>query len=246
MSGAIERKLDKVLRTLENLTERMDKLDFELETFDNRLNKLESLFNDKINKLEQALENKSNVNDIDNIHIKLNRIEQQQLEQESKNLMQESYDKRLNLLIHGLEESNKTDWETRESTQETIYEFFQKGHQIKEPRTIELIDCHRLPQRPIFKNNIKVNRPVVIKLAKKIDRRIIFSKLKNLKYYNEARKSQNKRPHYITEHLPKQFQVERKALLPHFQEARRLNKKTSWKAENGHYNLYIDNVKFQP
>ena len=82
MSGAMERKLDKVLRTLENLTERMDKLDFRLETFDNLLHKLESLFNDKINKLEQALENKSNVNDIDNIHTKLNRIEQQQIEQE--------------------------------------------------------------------------------------------------------------------------------------------------------------------
>ena len=36
MSGIMERKLDKVLRTLENLTERMDKLDFKLETFDNR------------------------------------------------------------------------------------------------------------------------------------------------------------------------------------------------------------------
>ena len=74
----MERKLD-MLRTLENLTERMDKLDFKLETFDNRLNKLESLFNDKINKLEQPLENKSNVNYIDNIHTKLNRIEQQQI-----------------------------------------------------------------------------------------------------------------------------------------------------------------------
>ena len=66
MSGATERKLDKVLRTLENLTEGMDKLDFKLKTFDNRLNKLGSLFNDKIKELEQALENKSNVNDIDN------------------------------------------------------------------------------------------------------------------------------------------------------------------------------------
>ena len=84
MSSAVERKLDKVLRTLENLTKRTDKLDFKLETFDNRLNKLESLFNDKINKLELALENKSNVNGIDNIHTILNKIEQQQIEQESK------------------------------------------------------------------------------------------------------------------------------------------------------------------
>ena len=52
---------------------------------------------------------------MDNIHTKLNRIEQQQLEQDSKNLMQELYDKRLNLLIHGLEENIKTDWETHES-----------------------------------------------------------------------------------------------------------------------------------
>ena len=36
MSGIMKRKLDKVLRTLENLIERMDKLDFKLETFDNR------------------------------------------------------------------------------------------------------------------------------------------------------------------------------------------------------------------
>ena len=41
MSGAMERNLDKVLRALENLTEKMDKLDFNLETFDNRLIKLE-------------------------------------------------------------------------------------------------------------------------------------------------------------------------------------------------------------
>ena len=141
-AGAMERKLGKVLRTLENLTERMDKLDFKLETFDNRLSKLESLFNDKINKLEQALENISNINDIDNIHTKLNKIEQQQIEQESKNLMQELYDKRLNLLIHGLKESNKTDWETCESTWKTLYKFFQKFFQIKESRTIKLIDCH--------------------------------------------------------------------------------------------------------
>ena len=94
--------------------------------------------------MQQALENKSNVNDTDNINTKLNRIQQQQIEQESKNLIQKLCDKRLNLLNHGLKESSETDWETRESTQETIYEFFQKGLQIKEPRSIELINCHRI------------------------------------------------------------------------------------------------------
>ena len=40
MSGTIERKLDKVLTTLKNLTERTDKLNFKLKAFDNHLNKL--------------------------------------------------------------------------------------------------------------------------------------------------------------------------------------------------------------
>ena len=47
---------------------------------------------------------------------------------------------------------------------------------------------------------------------------------------------------YVTEHLPKQFQEERKQLLPRFKEAKRLSKKTFWKAEDGHYALYIDNI----
>ena len=85
-AGVMERKLDKVLKTLKNLTERIDKLDFKLETFDNRLNELESLFNNKINKLEQALKNKTNVNEIDNIHTKLNKIEQQQIKTRIKKL----------------------------------------------------------------------------------------------------------------------------------------------------------------
>ena len=48
---------------------------------------------------------------------------------------------------------------------------------------------------------------------------------------------------YITEHLPKLFQEERKLLMPYFKKARSLKQKTNWRAENGHYCLYIDNIK---
>ena len=51
------------------------------------------------------------------------------------------------------------------------------------------------------------------------------------------------KPHYITEHFPKQFQQERKALLPQFKEAKSMKKKVSWRAENCHYSLYVNNVK---
>ena len=116
--------------------------------------------------------------------------------------MQESYSKKFNLLIHGPEESNDTVWETHESTLETIHKFLQEGLSINDPTFRKLIDYHRLPQPPTFRNSMKVNRPVVIKLANANNGRIIFSKWQSRKHYNEARKSQNKRPHYIREHLP--------------------------------------------
>ena len=155
--------------------------------------------------------------------------------------MQESYDKRLNLLIHGIEESDA--WETLEKTKKLIHNFMKDGLLIIDPSMISLADFHRLPQQPIFRNNCKVHRSNIIKLTNSTDKKLIFTKLKNLKKYNEIRKSVDKKPHYIIEHLPKQFQVERKALLSQFKEAKRMKKKVSWRAENGHFCLYINNVK---
>ena len=117
------------------------------------------------------------------------------------------------------------------------------GLQIKDPSAIMLADYHRLPQHPVLKNGIKVNRPIIIKLTNSNDKRLIISSLKNLKQFNNARKLNKQNFTYITEHLPQQFQLECKALLPAFKEAKALKKKISWRAENGHYCLYIDNVK---
>ena len=70
--------------------------------------------------------------------------------------MQESYDKRLNLLIHGIEKSDSS-WKTLEKTKKLIHDFIKDGFLIDDPLTISLVDCHRLPQQPIFKNNHKVH-----------------------------------------------------------------------------------------
>ena len=115
--------------------------------------------------------------------------------------------------------------------------------QIKDPSAIMLADYHRLPQHPVLKNGIKVNRLIIIKLTNSNDKRLISNSLKNLKQFNNAKKLNKQNSVYITEHLPKQFQLERKALLPAFKKAKALKKKASWRAETGHYCLYIDNFK---
>ena len=69
-----------------------------------------------------------------------------------------------------------------------------------------------------------------------------FRQLKHLKTFNSARRLPNKKKS-ITDHLRKSFQMERKHLMPQFKLARSLNKKTTWRAEAGHYNLCFDNLK---
>ena len=134
--------------------------------------------------------------------------------------MQESYEKRFNLLINGIEETDKSVWEKRETTLQLVQDFMKRGLQIKDPSAVMLSNYHCLPQHPVLKNGIKVNRSIIIKLTNSNDKRLIFNSLKNLKQFNNARKLNKQNSLYITKHLPKQFQLERKALLPAFKEAK--------------------------
>ena len=67
--------------------------------------------------------------------------------------MQKSYEKRCNILLHGLEESDKSAWETRNETLQIIQNFMREGLKIMQPAEIALADFHRLPQQPVFKNS---------------------------------------------------------------------------------------------
>ena len=77
-----------------------------------------------------------------NLSLRLPNVEQQQITQQTKDIMQESYDKRRNLLIHGIEESDA--WETLEKTKKLIHNFMKDGLLINDPLTISLADYHRL------------------------------------------------------------------------------------------------------
>ena len=63
-------------------------------------------------------------------------------------------------------------------------------------------EIYRLPQHMIYKQEQKINRPITVKLIHAIDKSKIFSKLKNLKTYNELN---HKQPIYVSEHLPETF-----------------------------------------
>ena len=156
--------------------------------------------------------------------------------------MKESYDKRLNILIHGIQKDNNNVWEKREKTIEKFQDFLKNGLKIN-PNEINLSDIHRLPQQPITKNGRPVHRPINVKLLTIHDKNLIFKSAKNLGQYNAMRKESRSTNLniYITDHLPVKFQEQQKLLLPHYKEAKKNKKKTMWKALDGNYTLFIDN-----
>ena len=193
--------------------------------------------------MTKNLETKTDRADLIALDKRIQKIVTQQNAQEVKEVMQESYDKRLNVLLHGIEEDGDSMWKTRDVTLQKIQDFMQESLQIVDLTSTTFTDYHRLFQQPVYRNNCKVNRPIIVKLCNSNDKRLFFSKLKNLKQYNESRKTRDFKRHYIIDHLPKLFQQERKSLLPYFKQARRMQQKTISRAHNGHYCMFVDGVK---
>ena len=73
------------------------------------------------------------------------------LEFEKAAIMQDSYNKRLNVLFYGIREDEGNAWEKREATVQKFNTFLNDGLNIN-PDDIELVDIHRLSQYPIKEN----------------------------------------------------------------------------------------------
>ena len=148
---SVQTKLDKILTSLENLTKRLDVIDSKLEAVNSKINEVEEKFDEKYNKLEAQLNDKVSQKEFSDLEKQFKK--QMELIYE-ENLMKEMYDKRLNLLIHGIEESVASTWESKEQTIQIFQEFLSQGLGI-DPKSMNIIDIHRLPQRPVFVNGAK-------------------------------------------------------------------------------------------
>ena len=154
-------------------------------------------------------------------------------------VMQESYQKRMNILVHGIEEDQECAWETRKKTAEKFDHFLYDAHKM-DPDDVEIEEIHRLPQRPVIKDGKKVIRPIIVKLANATTKHNIFGNLKRLKTYNIAKKLEGKPLLFVTDHLPKNFLEQKKIVNASFYSSKKNQQKTSWRAENNEYALYVN------
>ena len=137
--------------------------------------------------------------------------------------MKESYEKRLNILVHGLREPDSP-WEKREESLILFHDFVRDGLNIDDPTSIAVVDAHRLPQRPKNKQGTRICRPLIVKLATISDKNKIFSHLKNLKNFDETRNSSllHYKSVYVSNHLSREFVLQKKRLYPQYKKALKL------------------------
>ena len=94
------------------------------------------------------LKTKTTVQVIDDLKKRTSHLEQCQHIAKCRELVNEDYSKRLNLLIHGLDE-NKA-WKKKETTLLIFKNFLHEGLDLNLQHT-NIIDIHQLPQRPTSK-----------------------------------------------------------------------------------------------
>ena len=181
----VTEKLNQVLKAVDKLYKRMDnfysKLDdfnlclVHLDKFNAKFEEIETSLNSKAD-TEAVLATKTNSTDFEKIHDRLKKLEAQERERQTQAVMRESYEKRMNILIHGLSENFTSAWETRETTKSVIYQFMRDGLKIEDPEKITVAGYHRLPQKPIFNARKRRCRPVIIKFTNAADKARLQSK----------------------------------------------------------------------
>ena len=98
-------KLDEILAKTTKMFLKITKIEKHMVIFETRLAKVDTKL------IEAKLKTKATVNDFNFLHDKTPELERKLEANENKNLQKKFHSKRINLLVHGLEETNA--WKTK-------------------------------------------------------------------------------------------------------------------------------------
>ena len=223
----IIKRLDKIDYNTKNIDVRISNIYKKLDNVSSRLDSLELEFETKCHEIDKMKISKAETASIKELKERIVFLETFKLNYENAKVMQESYDKRFNILVHDVKEDSANAWEKKDRNIEKFEEFLLNELKIADPNDVEYVDIHRLPQHPVKRNGETVHRPIIVKILTMNDKNVIFKNSKNSKEYNNQLKEENSTNPtiYITEHLPHKFQQQRKLLLPQFKKQKRRSKK---------------------
>ena len=209
----LEEKIDTVITTLNNMSERIMNEESKVDSIEARMSAIETKLL-KTSELESGISaTDSRVTEIaadftlkhskmstlidDIMHRDIEQLQERNRDLEAQIIEKESYDKRLNILIHGIdEEVNEQNLQTRQKFEDLL------NYTLEiDPKSIPVVDLHRLPQFSTQKNyKYRIPRPIIVKLQTAFDKRL-FSQLGKLK--NLTNNTKESHPVFLTNHLPK-------------------------------------------
>ena len=255
----MEKKMDTIISSLIKMEQRLDGIEKEICKNSTKLGEIEKKLNLRCDSIEEQLKEVVDKKSFEHLKVKVKLVEESfvsesntiakisdqvlqlderftkfRKETENDLLAKELYDKRFNLLVHGIDENKEMAWETRIESEEKLRKFLAEGLQIPSSHAIAIADVHRLPQHAISKQGKRVTRPIIVKLTSYNDKNLIMKSLKNLKKFNAERKEKygcDVNYIFVTEHLPKEVLLQKKRLIPVFKQAKQLGKKVMWKFE---------------
>ena len=107
MTEKLSNKLGKVLEAIATFTNRIDNLEKNMLNIGSRLDDLKKKFNGKLEDIDARLNFKADGNEIEELKNRVIVLEKANRQTEASAVMKDSYEKRLNILIHGIPETEK-------------------------------------------------------------------------------------------------------------------------------------------
>ena len=110
---ALSQKLieTRILNLIVVLTEKVDNFDSNLSALGTRYDKIENTLSNKINKIENQLQEKADKSELEELRLRLLHVlENSKKDQKASAVMKELYEKRLNILIHGIQKNPVNAW----------------------------------------------------------------------------------------------------------------------------------------
>ena len=211
----LEKKIDTVITTLNKVSERIMNVESKFDSIEARILAIETKLSLKTSELESGISaTDSRVREIavdftlkhskmstlidDIMHRGIEQLREKNRDLEAQIIEKKSYDKRLNILIHGIdEEGDEQNLQIRQKFEDLL------NYTLEiDSKSIPIVDLHRLPQFSTQKNyKHRTPRPIIVKLQTAFDKRLIFSQLGKLK--NLTNNTKESTPSFSDESSPK-------------------------------------------
>ena len=121
----IIKRLDKIDYNMQNIDVRISNIDKKLDNVSLRLDSLELEFETKCNKIDKIKISKAETASFEEFKERIVFLETFKLNHENAKVVQESYDKRLNILVHTVKEDNA--WKKETEVSKNLKNFCKTG-----------------------------------------------------------------------------------------------------------------------